>query len=358
MSKKQLAVIAFVVLSCALLFLSIGIGIASAQQDVLRLDVDKSYVINLDTGGTKTYYKDLLNTEQLEGHTLEFHIYVNKVEKAPILDEYVLKLETNLEGPPEWKFGVESPHRSAEWIVWKGREEHEFPVVGPIILTGEVPKPIIPVEEPGFEAYKETKGIGKREVYVKLKVGTTRDEATLETIIQPLEPSMKFYSTSKGIQDANSEIEQNLEEARGKIGGTDLEEDIRKLSEEGHPGWASQLSEHYNELSVAAEPPPLMLYVILSVLVGLILGSAFVYVYVSRGGGKGVDVSQISAELNDTSGRIEEKSSAINTISTKFSRSEDDEKRSVARELIKIRASLNELSNEIRTIADRIKGSR
>lgn len=344
----------FVVLSLTLLFLSVGM--ASAQQDVLRLDVDKSYVINLDTGGTKTYYKDFLNTEQLEGHTLEFHIYVHKVEKTPILDEYVLKLETNLEGPPEWKFGDDF-RRSAEWIVWKGREEHELPM-RPIILTGVVPKPIIPVEEPGFEAYKETKGIGRREVYVKLTVGTTKDGATLETIIQPIDPSMKFLSTNSGIQDAKSKMDKNLEEARGKIGGTDLEEDIKRLYEEGHPGWASMLSEHYKELSVVVEPPPVALYVILSVILGLILGSAFVYVYVSRGGGRGVDVSQISSELDETSGRIEEKSSSINAISTRFARSEDEEKRGVARELIRIRASLNEISNEIRAIADRIKGSR
>ncbi len=350
---KRLFYASLIVLVLALLILSAGI--ASAQQDVLRLNADKSYVINLDTGGTKTYYIDFLNTDQFEGHKLEFTIYVNKVEKAYIPDEYVLKLETNMENP-EWKFGDEILS-AAEWIVWKGKEEHEYERMT-ILVTGEVPKPIIPVEEPGFEAYKETKGIGKREVYVKLTVGTTKDGATLERIIQPLEPSMKFFSTSEGIQDAKTEMDKNLEEARGKIGGTDLEEDIRKLYEGGHPGWASKLSEHYKELSVAAEPPPISLYVILSVILGLILGSAFVYVYVSRGGGKGVDVTQISAELDETSGRIEEKSSSINAISTRFARSEDEEKRGVARELIRIRASLNEISNEIRTIADRIKGSR
>ncbi|MBA7515738.1 hypothetical protein ES705_07781 [subsurface metagenome] len=348
---KHLFFTSLVVLSFALLFLFVGI--ASAQ-DVLRLDEDESYVLNLETGSKQTY-EVFLDSDQFEGTRLEFNIYVSKIEKVHILDDYVLKLETNMENP-EWKFGDDIYH-SAEVIVWKGKEEHER-MVPKVILSGEVPKPIKTVEEPGFEAYKEIDGIGKREVYLKLTVGTMRDEATLETIIQNLKPTMEFYSTNEGIQQAKSEMDDNLEEAKGKIGPTGLEEEIRKLYEEGHPGWASKLSEHYKELSVAAEPPPLTLYVILSVMLGLMLGSVFVYVYVSRGGGKGVDVSQISAELDDTSGKIDEKSSSINAISTKFARSEDDEKRSAARELIKIRASLNELSNEIRTIADRIKGFR
>ncbi len=349
---KRLFYTSLVVLSFAFLFLSVGVGTASAQ-DVLRIDVDNSYILNLDTGGTKTYYVDFLNTDQFEDHTLDFTIYVDTVEKAPILDEYILKLETNLEGPPSWKFGDDIYH-AAEVIVWKGKEEHELPM-RVIEVRGVVPKPIKTVEEPGFVEYKEIDGIGKREVYVKLTVGTTRDGATLERIIQPLEPSMKFYSTNEKIQAAKSEIEENLEEAKGKIGETELEKHIQELYEGGHPGWASKLSKDYKALSATVKKPPLELYVILSVMLGLILGSTFVYLYVSRGGGKGVDVSQISFELNDTSGKIEEKSSSINAISTKFARSEDEEKRSAARDLIKIRASLNEISNEIRTIADRIK---
>ena len=347
---KRLFYTSLVVLSLTLLVLSVGTGIA-AVQDVLRLDEDKSYVLNLETGSKMSYAEFLkYHSDQFEGDRLEFHIYVSKTGN-PILDDYVLKLATNMEYP-EWKFGDDIYH-SAEVIVWKGKEEHER-MVPKVILSGEVPEPIIEVKEPDFESYV-IYGIGKGEVYVTLTVGTTKDGATLETIIQKLEPTIKFFSTSEEIQNAEREIDKNLEEARGKIGGTDLEEDIKKLYEEGHPGWASKLSEHYKKLSVAAEPPPLTLYVILSVIMGLILGSAFVYVYVSRGGGKGVDVSQISAELNETSGKIEEKSSSINAISTRFARSEDDEKRSIARELIRIRASLNEISNEIRTIADRIK---
>jgi len=351
---KHLFFTSLVVLSFGFLFLFVGIGTA-AVQDVLRLDEDKSYVLNLETG-SKLSYADFLrpeNSKQFEGDRLEFNIYVSKTGN-PILDDYVLELRTNMDDP-EWKFGDYISHKASD-IVWKGKEEHEL-MVPKVILSGEVPKPIKKVKEPGFEAY-DIYGIGEGEVYVELTVGTTKDGATLETIIQPLEPTIKFFSTNEEIQDAEDKIDNNLEEARGKIGPTGLEEEIRKLYEEGHPGWASELSEHYKELSVAAEPPPLTLYVLLSVMLGLMLGSVFVYVYVSRGGGKGVDVSQISTELDDTSGKIDEKSSSINAISTKFARSEDDEKRSAARELIKIRASLNELSNEIRTIADRIKGFR
>jgi hypothetical protein len=350
MSKQRLGVLSLVALSCILLFLA-G-GIASAQQDVLRLDEGTSYVLNLETGSKQTYV-GFLNSKQYEGDRLEFNIRVSKTGN-PILDTYILELRTNLDNP-EWKFGDDIYH-AANVLVWKGAEAHEA-LVPTIVLSGDVPKPIKKVTEPGFEAY-DIYGIGEGEVYVELTVGTTQDGATLETIIQKLEPSMTFFSTTENIQDAQSEIEQNLEEARGKIGETDLEEDIRRLAEEGHPGWATVLSEHYDELSVQAEPPPLMLYVMLSILLGLVLGAAFVYVYVSRGAGKGVDVSQISAELNDTSGRIEEKSNSLNALSTKFARSEDEEKRSVAREMIKIRAGLSEISNEIRTIADKIKGSR
>lgn len=348
---KRLFYVSLAVLALTLLFLSVGIGIA-AVQDVLRLDEGNSYVLNLETG-SKLSYAELLrpeNNKQFEGDRLEFHISVSKTGN-PILDDYVLELRTNMENP-EWKFGDNFSH-SANWIVWKGKEEHER-MVPTVILSGDVPKPIRKVKEPGFEAY-DIYGIGEGKVYVELTVGMSRDGRTLERIIQKLEPSMKFFSTSEEIQNAKSKIDKNLEEARGKIGGTDLEEAISELYEKGHPGWASELSEHYKKLSVAAEPPPVILYALLSVIVGLILGSGFVYVYVSRGGGKGVDVSQISAELNDTSGKIEEKSSSINAISTRFARSEDDEKRSVARDLIRIRASLNEISSEIRTIADRIK---
>ncbi|RCV63764.1 hypothetical protein C5S53_12335 [Methanophagales archaeon] len=333
------------------LLLSLAIGIASAA-DVLKIDERRSYVRTVE--GEQIPYTDFLNTDQFEGEVLEFHIYVDKTG-VPIPDNYVLELRTNLEKPRDWRLGDDIYH-SASVIVWQGKDEHAYPFPSPIRLTGVVPEPIKQVKEPGFEKYN-IEGIGKDDVFVELTVGTSRSGDSLETIQQKLSPPMVFYSTDRGIQDAERTINDSLGAANAKVGETTkMEQDIEGLYEGGHPGWASKLAEDYNELASTIEAPPVALYVVISVMLGLILGSAFVYVYVSRGGGKGVDISQISSELDDTSERITEKSSSINALSTKFARSEDAEKRSMARELVRLRASLNEISNEIRTISDKIRG--
>jgi parallel beta-helix repeat protein len=141
----------------------------SAQQDVLRLNEDTSYVLNLETGSKQTYI-GFLNSTQFEADRLEFSIYVSKTGN-PILDTYVLELRTNLDNP-EWKFGDDIYH-AANVLVWKGTEAHEAPVPK-IVLSGVVPKP--------------------GGVYVELTVGTTKDGVTLATIIQKLEPLMTFFS--------------------------------------------------------------------------------------------------------------------------------------------------------------------
>lgn len=331
------------------------IGIASAA-DVLKIDEQRSYVTNLVTGEDRMTYAEFLHSDQFDGDELEFHIYVDKTG-VPIPDNYVLELRTNLDKPRDWKFGDDIYHSASE-IVWQGKDEHAYPFPSPIILTGVVPEPIKQVKEPGFEKYN-IEGIGKDKVFVELTVGTSRSGDSLETIQQKLSPSMVFYSTDRGIQEAERKINDSLVAANAKVGETTkMEQDIQRLYDGGHPGWASKLAEDYKELAATIEAPPVALYVIMSVMLGLILGSVFVYVYVSRGGGKGVDISLISSELDDTSERITEKSSSINALSTKFARSEDSEKRSMARELVRLRASLNEISNEIRSISDKIRGAK
>jgi hypothetical protein len=335
------------------LLLSLAIGIVSAA-DVLKVDEGRSYVTNLATGEERRTYAEFLHSEQFEGDELEFRIYIDKTG-VPIPDNYVFEMRTNLEKPRDWKFGDDISHTASK-IVWQGKDEHAYPFPSPIVLTGVVPEPVRQVKEPGFEKYN-IEGIGKNEVYVELTVGTSRDGATLETIQQKLSPSMVFYSTDRGIQDAERAINDSLGAARAKVGETTrMEEDIKGLYEGGHPGWAAKLAEDYKALASTIEAPPVALYVIIAVIFGLILGSVFVYVYVSTGAGKGVDISLISSELDDTSERITEKSGTINALSTKFARSEDADKRNMARELVRLRASLNEISNDIRTISDKIRG--
>jgi hypothetical protein len=240
--KMERKVLTWVLALSTLLFLATGIA---SGQGVLKIDEDRSYVLNLNTG-TKTCYADFLNTDQFEGDELEFRIYVSKT-RVPIPDDYVLELRTNMDKPRDWKFADDIYHSSSV-VVWVGKAEHEYPFPSPIILTGVVPEPITSVKEPGFEAYS-IDGIGKGRVYVELTVGMSRNGVTLETIQQKLSPSMVFYSTDRGIQAAERAITDNLGSARAKIGDTDLERDIRLLYGGGHPGWASILSKDYKKLS-------------------------------------------------------------------------------------------------------------
>ncbi len=333
----------------AVLLLFSPVIAAATSQEVLKLDAERSYVRNLDTG-IEENYTDVLNSEQLEGERLEFHIYVSKTGN-PVLDDYVLELYTDMDDP-EWKFGDEISH-SANWIVWKGKQAHEGIFPSPIILSADVPKPVKLVKEPLFEAY-DLRGLSKKGVEVRLSVGRLKDENI--TYIQKLTPVMRFYATNAKIQAASRAIEENLTKAASNIGRTDLEKDIKQLYEEGHPGWALILARHYRELSAEMAPPPLMLYIVLAVVLGLILGGASVYVYATRGGGRGVDLTAVTSDLDNVSGEIDTRSNQLGRLAGKFARSDDEDKRSAAKELLKLRTALSELSNDIRAIADRLRG--
>ncbi len=337
-------------LAVVVLLPGLGVDVAAAgQQEVLKLNVAQSYVLNLDTG-VKQNYSEVIGSHQLEGHRLEFHIYVSKTGN-PILENYVLELDTDMVDP-EWKFGDNISH-SANWIVWKGSRAHEQVFPSPIILSAEVPKPVGVVKEPGFEAY-DLRGLSNKEVEVRLRVGEVEEENI--TYIQELTPVMRFYATNEKIQAIKRSMDANLTAAQANIGKTGLEEDIRRLYESGHPGWAMLLSQHYRELSTEMAPPPLALYLILAVLLGLILGAASAYVYTTRGGGRGVDIAGVRSDLEEVSGKIDTRSSSLSRIAGGFARSEEEDKRAAARELLKVRAALTEISNDIRAIADRLRG--
>jgi len=318
-----------------------------AAQDILRIDEEKSYVIDMHTGG-KIPYSEFIDSEQLAGHDLEFHIVVEKTDD-PISDEYVLELRTNLEDP-EWQYG-QAVYTSATAITWEGRAEHSL-TPPTILLAGTVPKAVTQVRDPGFESVDLT-GIGKETVYVTLTIGTTADSSTLKRVVQKLVPSMEFFATSEALLDAGEEMEANLAGARERIGENEVEEDIRELYEEGHPGWAVVLSEDYRTLSEDIAPPPVLLYVILAIILGIIIGGGFVYALKGKEGG--VDLPALSSELKDVSSTIEDTSRSINTVATKLARIEGSEERDAARELMKMRGRMNESANQIRSVGDRMR---
>ncbi|MHC1565672.1 MAG: hypothetical protein ACXQS6_05075 [Candidatus Syntropharchaeales archaeon] len=318
-----------------------------AAQDILRIDEAKSYVIDMHTG-SKIPYSDFIDSEQLEGHYLEFHIAIEKTDN-PISDEYVLELRTNLEDP-EWLYGQDN-YTSATVITWKGEAEHAL-TPPTIILAGTVPEAVIQVREPNFESVDLT-GIGKKRVYVTLTIGTTTDGSTLKRVVQKLVPSMEFYATSEALDDAGEEMEANLASASETIGESELESNIRRLYEEGHPGWALILSEDYKALSEDIAPPPVLLYVILAIVLGIIVGGGFVYALKGKEGG--VDMAALASELKEVSSTIEDTSRSINTIATKLARIEGSEERDAGRELMKMRGRLNESANQIRSVGDRLR---
>ena len=322
------------------------VGSVSAQ-DVLRINEDRSHVIDMYTGG-KIPYSEFIDTEQLEGHDLEFHIVIDKTGN-PVPDDYVLELRTNLEDP-EWRYG-DAIHTSATAIVWEGADAHLY-APPTVILSGTVPKAITNVKDPGFESI-DLVGIGKETVYVTLTVGTSGTGATLKKVIEKLIPTMEFFSTSKDLIDAGEELEENLGDAREIIGEEDIEDSLKSLYEEGHPGWALLLSEDYKRLADNIAPPPVFLYVILSVLLGLIVGGGFMYAFMRKE--EPIDLMVISTELEEVSTKIDDTSRSINSVASKLARTDDSEQRDSARELMKMRGSLNESSSQIRSVANRVR---
>ena len=128
---------------------------------------------------------------------------------------------------------------------------------------------------------------------------------------------------------------------------------IRDSYEEGHPGWALILSEDYKALSEDIAPPPVLLYVILAIVLGIIVGGGFVYALKGKEGG--VDMAALASELKEVSSTIEDTSRSINTIATKLARIEGSEERDAGRELMKMRGRLNESANQIRSVGDRLR---
>jgi len=343
-----------IIILLALLIFSLNTPLALGQgTNVLKINEGASYVLNKNTG-VKISYNDFLNSEQINGHELEFHIFVENTGNA-IPTSYVLELRTDLLSP-EWKFNNKI-YNSASVIVWNA-DEHNIPR-HEIQLNGIVPSPIKGgFKEPNFDQSIDLTGIGKQTVSLDLTVGTTEDEKTLKEVKQKV-GYIQFFATSKTLMDSKKTTESNLKYAKEKIGKeTDLEKDIRSLSERGHPGWALELSESYKILVGDIElpsAPPILLYVVVALILGLLIGSGAGFMFGKSGGIKKGDLESASSDLISVSSKLDESSKTINSMSNKLARKENSEQRELARELNGVRATLNEISNRLRSIYDRLQ---
>lgn len=239
--KKTIAVMLFILILVK----------GACGQEILTVDTTKSFVLNLDEGGKKYSLEEFLKPEQLsflERQKLEAHIFI--MRKSNPQDTYVLEMRTDLWNA-EWQykiFGETKVFKTAKLTVWDSSADHSASSFE-IILSGEVPKPAIKIEEPHFKGYTG-EGPGFRDS--ELAVFTIYDGNETSNKVQDV-GEYAFLSTNPDIKKYLEEIKNNLD-----ISGLDeefayaLEEQriyILGLGENGHVGLALDLSESFARMA-------------------------------------------------------------------------------------------------------------
>ena len=253
-------------------------------QELLSVDKDKSYVLDLTDGAKKYPLEDFFNPDNLsffEGHKLKAYIFILKESASNPRDTYVLDLETDLKNA-EWQykiFGETTVRDGVRIIVWNNSRDHSAPSFD-IELSGEVPTPAIDIIEPYYESYNLGKGpgIGRN----KLAVFTIYDGE-----INPINKVQNvgeygFFSTNQKINMDLEEIRKNLDTTGlAKNSADDLEQlkkYILKLGEkDGHMGLSLDLSRIFVNIksSLPTQDNRLLIaMVIVAILVAVVTGFA------------------------------------------------------------------------------------
>lgn len=268
-------------------------------QELLSVDKDRSYVLDLTDGGKKYPLENFINPENIsffEGHKLKAYISIMKEPASNPRDTYVLDLETDLKNA-EWQykiFGETSVRDGVRIIVWNNSKDHSTPSFD-IELSGEVPTPSIDTIEPYYESYKMGKGpgIGKN----KLAIFTIYDGE-----INPINKvqnvgEYSFFSTNQKINIDLEEIKKNLDTTGlDKNSANDLEQlqkYILKLGEkDGHMGLSLDLSRIFDIIKNRVRPQDN------KVLIAVVIGAILVAVVTGFAGYKmGQGEKNISPEL-------------------------------------------------------------
>lgn len=226
-----------------LLFFSLFTNIAYGEE-FLSID-ESSYV---DINGQPIKLSDFRNSDQLlmEKQKIEAHIKFKKIASNP-RDTYVLKMETDLTNP-QWQFMIDEKivdfSDKGEWETWKS--QYHGVNYFEIIITGYVPQPSVEIEEPKFEKKGYT---GKGPGLIKRKI------ARFKVIDEKIITQQEFVEYS--VTPTNDDVKRYLNEINTNLNTSlslpeeysellrDMRQNILKLSNEGHIGWALEMSKSF-----------------------------------------------------------------------------------------------------------------
>jgi len=238
----------------------------------LEIDIYRSYAVDVTVGQRYEWSQLEEGNIKLEtGHQIEFFFTINR---RPVLipEEYVLELSTDMDNA-KWQYEMREPVKASKTYVWETPYEHEKAYFE-VQLTAFVPKTIDKVKEPGFQRPEVEEdyvldGIKVKTCSVKLAVyksygpdGPGDFDSTVAEIT--------YQATNQRINQFVTEINQNLatddledwdeksernkfkeykKEADKALSSIeDMANEIRNLSEEGHPGWALNLSRKFKDV--------------------------------------------------------------------------------------------------------------
>lgn len=259
----------------------------------LEIDMYRSYAVDVTIGHRYEWSELEEGTIKLEtGHKIEFYFRVNK---RPVLipEEYVLELSTDMDNA-KWQYELREPVKASKTYVWETPYEHDKSYFD-LQLTAVVPKTIDKVKEPGFKKPEVEEdyvldGIKEKTCCVKLSVYKSYDPAVGPGDFDSTIAEIEYQATNERINRFVTEIDENIatgelrkewsenfpeqsEEATKALSSIqEMANEITALSEEGHPGWALELSREFNNVAQDLEElhgekrTPLYLYFFLAIL--------------------------------------------------------------------------------------------
>ena len=246
------------------------ISFVGSQQEKVRpliLDEQNTKIWNRETMQSWTYaeFVNLSEEERIfnAGEDFLFDIVlINTLGSSSIPIEYRINLYTSLDNPI-WTYRDNTKKDNA-WIIWNTSLEHNIREIR-IKLEGKIPKPVWNVTEPHFEDM-ELLGIVQRELYIQINVTDgvqTIQELTRNLTLHATDENLKGYmeeTKGVGLAQTNAKMNEAFEGSSSAVSKlSNLREKIIRLAEEGHPGWAYDLSqdlEAFDEAMGELEPVP------------------------------------------------------------------------------------------------------